>query len=103
MHGRTSKIEHDGLGLFKGIPSPFEAVRYHSLLVSPSDLPEQLHITAWCGEKEDQIIMGLTHKTKPIWTVQFHPESICTAYGQSIVNNFCSMVERIRSIVILIL
>ena len=95
MHGRTSSILHDGKDLFLGIPSPFTAVRYHSLLVSTEDLPASLSMTAWCSGTTDNqpIIMGLSHNTKPIWTVQFHPESICTDFGQIIINNFAKLVE----------
>jgi para-aminobenzoate synthetase len=95
MHGRTSPIIHDGKNLFKGIPSPFAAVRYHSLIVSTDDVPSSLLITAWSSGSLDKtpIIMGLQHKSRPIWTVQFHPESICTDFGQTIVNNFINLVE----------
>lgn len=89
VHGRTSLISHNGQALFKGIESPFAAVRYHSLIVSPVNLPDELTVTA----TSDAIIMGLNHKHRPIWTVQFHPESICTNHGQTIIDNFCSLVE----------
>jgi para-aminobenzoate synthetase len=95
MHGRTSPIIHNGKELFKGIPSPFAAVRYHSLIVSTDDLPSSLLMTAWSSGSLDKppIVMGLTHKSRPIWTVQFHPESICTDFGQTIINNFISLVD----------
>ncbi|KAJ3275004.1 hypothetical protein HDV01_001510 [Terramyces sp. JEL0728] len=94
MHGRLSSILHDGKGLFKGIPSPFRAVRYHSLTVCPKNLPDELELTAWVDDNsKEPNIMGLIHKTKQIWTVQFHPESICTEYGQTLVSNFCEIVQ----------
>ncbi|KAJ3305847.1 hypothetical protein HDV03_000956 [Kappamyces sp. JEL0829] len=96
MHGRTTPVLHDGKGIFKGIPSPFDAVRYHSLVVSPTSLPDELVMNAWSSDPQglDPIIMGLMHKSRPVWSVQFHPESICTQYGQQIVNNFYEMVEQ---------
>jgi anthranilate synthase/aminodeoxychorismate synthase-like glutamine amidotransferase len=85
MHGKTSLIYHNRKGIFKGIPSPFEATRYHSLLVDRKNLPTCLEITAWTKEQE---IMGLKHKAYPLWGVQFHPESILTKVGKDILNNF---------------
>lgn len=85
MHGKTSAIYHNGKGIFKGIPSPFEATRYHSLLVERKTLPSVLEITAWTKEKE---IMGLRHKEYPLFGVQFHPESILTKAGKDILRNF---------------
>ncbi|KAI8895148.1 ADC synthase [Globomyces pollinis-pini] len=97
MHGRLSDIFHDGKGLFKSIPSPFKAVRYHSLVVA-NDLPNDLEMSAWTNDGSNQtepIIMGLTHKSKNIWSVQFHPESISTEYGQTIINNFCALAYQV--------
>jgi len=88
MHGKTSPIEHDGSGLFRGIPSPMEATRYHSLVVEPSSLPDALVVTARTAEGE---IMALRHKTLPVWGVQFHPESILTVAGKKLLTNFLEM------------
>ncbi|MFA6078375.1 MAG: aminodeoxychorismate/anthranilate synthase component II [Candidatus Omnitrophota bacterium] len=85
MHGKTSMIFHNGKGIFKGIPNPFEATRYHSLVVERSSLPESLEIAA---ETEDKDIMALTHKQYPIYGVQFHPESILTVEGMKLLKNF---------------
>jgi len=87
MHGKTSPIEHDGRGVFAGLPSPFEATRYHSLLVERSSFPGELEISAWTREGE---IMGLRHRTLPIEGVQFHPESILTKEGKRLVANWLS-------------
>jgi anthranilate synthase/aminodeoxychorismate synthase-like glutamine amidotransferase len=86
MHGKTSTIEHDGLGVFSGITGPFVASRYHSLVVAESGLPAELEITA--RTREDANIMGLRHKTWPVHGVQFHPESILTGEGKHILRNF---------------
>ncbi len=85
MHGKTSPIHHDKKGIFRGLPSPFEATRYHSLVVRREGLPAALQITAWTKEKE---IMGLKHKRYPIYGVQFHPESILTEVGKELLKNF---------------
>ena len=85
MHGKTSKIYHNGKDIFKGIPNPFEATRYHSLIVERKTLPSCLEITAQTKEKE---IMGLKHKRYPIRGVQFHPESILTNSGKKLLANF---------------
>jgi len=88
MHGKTSLIYHDGEGLFKGVKSPFEATRYHSLLVALEGFPKALKITAQTKDKE---IMGLVHKSYPIYGVQFHPESILTFEGKKILKNFLDL------------
>ncbi|MFA5276410.1 MAG: aminodeoxychorismate/anthranilate synthase component II [Candidatus Omnitrophota bacterium] len=85
MHGKTSLIYHTGETIFKGIPNPFEATRYHSLLVDPKKLPACLKVIAWTKNKE---IMGLKHKSYPLWGVQFHPESVLTKSGMDILANF---------------
>jgi anthranilate synthase/aminodeoxychorismate synthase-like glutamine amidotransferase len=85
MHGKTSQIYHKGDGLFQGVPSPFEATRYHSLIVEESTLPECLQITAFTDQGE---IMGLRHQEHPVYGVQFHPESILTKFGTRILQNF---------------
>jgi anthranilate synthase/aminodeoxychorismate synthase-like glutamine amidotransferase len=85
MHGKTSPISHNSKGLFEGIPSPFTATRYHSLVVKRDTVPECLEITA---ETEGGEIMGIRHKEHPIWGVQFHPESILTDHGRLLLQNF---------------
>ena len=88
MHGKMSSIEHDGKGVFRGIPSPFEAIRYHSLAVHREDLPPELEVTAWT---DNGIIMGVRHKRYPVEGIQFHPESIMTAVGKDVLANFLRM------------
>ncbi|OGB89406.1 anthranilate/aminodeoxychorismate synthase component II [candidate division WOR-1 bacterium RIFCSPHIGHO2_01_FULL_53_15] len=88
MHGKTSKIYHDGKTLFKGLPNPFIATRYHSLLVERKSLPKELEISAWTKDKE---IMGLRHKKFKVEGVQFHPESILTSSGKKLLQNFLSL------------
>jgi anthranilate synthase component 2 len=88
MHGKTSWIYHNQKAIFKGIANPFEATRYHSLIVEKSSLPDCLRRTAWTKEDE---IMGLAHKDFPLWGVQFHPESILTTCGKDILRNFLSV------------
>jgi anthranilate synthase/aminodeoxychorismate synthase-like glutamine amidotransferase len=88
MHGKTSPILHQGESVFAGLPSPFEATRYHSLIVKRDTLPDSLKITAETQEGE---IMGLQHKTQPIHGVQFHPESILTRHGKDILRNFLKL------------
>jgi anthranilate synthase component 2 len=85
VHGKMGQMHHKGKGLFKGLPSPFEATRYHSLIVERETLPDCLEITA---ELEDGTIMGLQHKTLPIHGLQFHPESIASEHGHAMLKNF---------------
>jgi anthranilate synthase/aminodeoxychorismate synthase-like glutamine amidotransferase len=85
MHGKTSPILHEGHSVFAGLPSPFEATRYHSLVVKPETLPDCLEVTARTAENE---IMGLCHREHPVHGVQFHPESILTEHGKTILRNF---------------
>ena len=88
MHGKTSKVSHDGTGLFKGLPSPFTATRYHSLAVEPESLPDCLAVTATTPDGE---IMGLAHKDRPVHGVQFHPESIASEHGHDLLANFLAL------------
>jgi anthranilate synthase/aminodeoxychorismate synthase-like glutamine amidotransferase len=88
MHGKTSQVHHTDSGVLKGMPNPFEAIRYHSLLIERSSCPEALAITAETAEKE---IMGVQHRTLPVHGVQFHPESILTQDGKKILKNFLDL------------
>ena len=90
MHGKTSPIFHDNCELFGGLPNPFDATRYHSLLIERSSFPECLDITAWTNEGE---IMGLRHHDLAVWGMQFHPESILTVAGMDILRNFLGMTK----------
>ena len=90
MHGKTSPIHHTGLGVFAGLPSPFQATRYHSLVVEKASLPDCLEITAWTENEDGSFdeIMGLRHRTLAVESVQFHPESILTEHGHAMLQNF---------------
>ena len=90
MHGKTSPIHHDGRGLFRGVPDPFEATRYHSLVIDPATLPATLEPTAWTAERE---IMGVRHRTLLVEGVQFHPESILTVEGKRLLANFLARLD----------
>jgi anthranilate synthase component 2 len=90
MHGKTSPVFHDNCELFAGLPDPFDATRYHSLIVERSSLPDCLEVTAWTAEDE---IMGMRHRELPVWGMQFHPESILTVAGMDILNNFLQMTK----------
>jgi len=85
MHGKTSRIAHDGRTIFRGLPNPFEATRYHSLVVDPGRVPADLEVSA---RTEDGVIMGLRHRTHPTEGVQFHPESVLTDEGKKLLKNF---------------
>ena len=93
MHGKTSKIFHVPGGLLKGLPNPFEATRYHSLIVKRETLPASLMVTAWTAERE---IMGLQHRQLPVYGVQFHPESILTTVGKDLLSNFLALSRAFR-------
>ncbi len=88
MHGKTSMISHTGEGIFRGIPDPFEATRYHSLIISRNKFPAELKITAWTADNE---IMGVRHRRYPLWGVQFHPESVLTKSGLDILARFLNL------------
>jgi len=90
MHGKTSPIHHDGRELFAGLANPFDATRYHSLLIERATLPACLEVTAWTAEEE---IMGVRHRDLPVWGVQFHPESILTVEGKQLLRNFLEMTR----------
>ena len=92
VHGKMGKMHHTGKGLFEGLPTPFEATRYHSLIVERASLPECLQVSA---ELEDGKIMGLEHKTLPIHGVQFHPESIASEHGLHLLRNFLNMAKEL--------
>ena len=93
MHGKTSKIYHDRSGMFRKLPNPFEATRYHSLIVQREDLPKSLAVTAWTKDGE---IMGLRHKRFPVYGVQFHAESILTKAGKELLQNFLDLAQAFR-------
>jgi len=91
MHGKVSEIPHQGQGIFKGLPSPLVCTRYHSLMVNRADLPKELTITA---QSADGVIQGLQHKTRPIFGVQFHPESIKSEHGHDLLQNFLDISRK---------
>ncbi len=89
MHGKTSQVEHDGRSIFRGIPSPLQATRYHSLIVEEEGLPKELEISATCIDRDGRrVIMGLRHRELAVEGVQFHPESVLTEHGKQMVRNF---------------
>ena len=94
MHGKVSLIHHDDTGLFAGLPNPFPATRYHSLIVDRNSLPDALHVNAWT---EDGLIMGLRHRSLPVHGVQFHPESIETKAGHALLRNFLALLPERRA------
>jgi len=95
MHGKVSSIEHDGRGIFSGVPQAFEATRYHSLVVEEASFPDELEISARSADRE---IMGLRHRTLPIEGLQFHPESILTGVGKQLLRNFLDLCESKRPV-----
>ncbi len=91
MHGKTSPVSHDGRGLFAGLPSPFDATRYHSLEVKPETLPAELEPVAWT---EERTLMAMRHRELPWWGVQFHPESVLTGAGPLLLRNFLDLCRK---------
>lgn len=95
LHGKVSVVNHGATGLFYDIPSPFNATRYHSLVVAPDTLPDTLQVDAWYAESDGyQEIMAMSHRTLPVWGIQFHPESLLTEHGHAMLNNFITLSER---------
>ena len=90
MHGKLSAIHHSGVGVFEGLPSPYQATRYHSLVIDPSTLPQSLEVTAWTEDESGKLeaIMGVRHRSLSVEGVQFHPESILSEHGHSLLKNF---------------
>jgi anthranilate synthase/aminodeoxychorismate synthase-like glutamine amidotransferase len=92
MHGKTSEVQHDGKTIFRGLPSPLTATRYHSLIVKEENLPEELEVSAWASDGiEQRTIMGLRHRKFPVEGVQFHPESVLTGEGKNLIRNFLGL------------
>lgn len=92
MHGKTSRITHDGRGIFRGLPSPLEVMRYHSLVVEPASLPSELEVVAR-SESDHSEVHAVRHRSHPVWGVQFHPESIMTQNGKDILRNFLALTQ----------
>jgi anthranilate synthase component II len=90
MHGKTSRVSHDGKGIFANLPNPLEVMRYHSLVVETASLPDELEVTARATDDSTEI-HAVRHRTHPVWGVQFHPESILTQNGKEILRNFLSL------------
>lgn len=88
MHGKVSRVQHGGVGILAGIPSPFEATRYHSLVVEREGLPAELEVVAWTEEDDDAVVQALRHGAHETWGLQFHPESVSTEVGPQILRNF---------------
>jgi anthranilate synthase/aminodeoxychorismate synthase-like glutamine amidotransferase len=94
MHGKTTEVTHDGREIFEGVPTPVRVMRYHSLVVSPAGLPPVLTVTAWSSDRAaGEEIMALRHRTLPVWGVQFHPESIGTDHGKTMLRNFLELTR----------
>lgn len=90
MHGKTSPIEHDGTGIFAGLPSPITATRYHSLCLDPATIPPDLHVSA---RSEEGVVQGIAHRDHPVYGVQFHPESVLSEHGKRLVQNFLQLLS----------
>jgi anthranilate synthase/aminodeoxychorismate synthase-like glutamine amidotransferase len=98
MHGKTTRVAHCGGPLFDGLPSPFEAMRYHSLVVAPEPFPAELEIIAWSADRPaGRELMAIRHRTVPIYGVQFHPESIATECGKRLIANFLTLARTARA------
>ena len=97
MHGKTSPIHHDGRGVFRGLSNPFDATRYHSLVIERSTIPAELEVSAWTAEGE---IMGVRHRSLPVEGVQFHPESILTDHGHALLANFLGVARPLPSLAV---
>jgi anthranilate synthase component II len=98
MHGKTTMVAHTGHRLFTALPSPFEAMRYHSLVVAPGTLPGELEVTAWSGDRPPgSEIMALCHRELPVYGVQFHPESVGTGHGKRILSNFLGLASGVSA------
>ena len=91
MHGKTSEVTHDGRTIFRGVPSPMTATRYHSLIVAQEGLPADLEVSAFTGEGSERVIMGLRHRKHSVEGVQFHPESVLTSNGKQLIRNFLEL------------
>jgi anthranilate synthase component 2 len=97
MHGKTSPVAHTGAGVLADLPDPFDAMRYHSLVIEPASLPRDLEVTAWSADRpRGAEIMGVRHRQAPVFGVQFHPESVGTAVGKRILKNFLAIVGASR-------
>jgi anthranilate synthase component 2 len=96
LHGKTSPVHHDASGVFEGIPSPFTAMRYHSLLVARASLPDELAVNAWTADDgQPEEVMGMRHRTLPVHGVQFHPESVGTGRGREVIAGFLRTVASV--------
>lgn len=96
MHGKVSPVVHNGKGIFEGIPSPFPATRYHSLVVDRNSLPSELEVVAWTGEsEEEEVVQAVRHREHETWGVQFHPESVSTEAGPAVLDNLLTLAGRI--------
>jgi len=99
MHGKTDLIQHDGSTLFAGLPNPFQATRYHSLVIRPGTLPEEFVVSAWTHTPQGALeIMGIRHREYPLWGVQFHPESFLTLDGPRLLRNFLQVTPHVSSL-----